>query len=176
MERTIILDIEKCVGCGACVVACEDQNDLFPEKGQPALRRIYQMEDPGDGRPEIRYASAGCRHCENSPCLVGCPTAAIYRDVRTDAVRIDRDRCIGCHSCALACPFGVPRYDLDDKMFKCDMCSDRVKEGLKPVCVKVCPFGALEYADPNAAPAEKERAYLNDLVGETRAARDERQR
>lgn len=174
MEKTIVLSIEKCVGCGACVVACQDQNDIYPEKGQPALRRIYQMEDKGEEVPYIQYVSAGCRHCDNSPCLIGCPTGAIYRDEKTRAICIDRDRCIGCHSCALACPFGVPRYDGDDRMYKCDMCTERVQAGLKPACVKVCPFGALTYEDPNAPQDDKERAYLSGLVDGARGARDAR--
>lgn len=174
MEKTLVLCLENCVGCGACVVACEDQNDIFPEKGEPAFRRIYQIEDQRDDDAPIQYVSAGCRHCDDSPCLIGCPTGAIYRDERTKAVRIDRDRCIGCHSCALSCPFGVPRYDRDDRMFKCDMCSDRVKAGLKPACVKVCPFGALRYEDPNAIQEDKERIYLGNLVDGTRQTRDVR--
>lgn len=174
MDKTLVLCVENCVGCGACVVACQDQNDIFPEKGQPALRRIYQIEEQGENAPDIHYVSAGCRHCDNSPCLIGCPTGAIYRDEKTNAVRINRDRCIGCHSCALACPFGVPRYDNDDRMYKCDMCSDRVKAGLKPACVKVCPFGALRYEDPNALQGDKERSFVGDLVDGARAARGER--
>ncbi len=174
MSRTILLDVSRCVGCGACVVACQDQNDLYPEQGKPALRRIYQVEH--DGRETvIQYFSAGCRHCDDSPCLIGCPTGAIYRDDVTSAVRINRDRCIGCHSCALACPFGVPRYDREDKMYKCYLCSERVEAGLKPACVKVCPFGALRFEEANDVQDDKERAYLTDVLdsglGASRAER-----
>ncbi|MCD8352372.1 MAG: 4Fe-4S dicluster domain-containing protein [Planctomycetaceae bacterium] len=172
MPKTIILNLDKCVGCGACVVACQDQNDLYPEQGLPALRRIYQIEENRADDGDITYASAGCRHCEDSPCFVGCPTGAIYRDDVTHAVRIDRDRCIGCHSCALACPFGVPRYDADDHLYKCDLCSDRVQAGLEPACVRVCPFEALRYEDANDVQVDKERNYLGTLVNGTRGARD----
>lgn len=172
MDKTLVFCLENCVGCGACVVACQDQNDVYPERGVPAFRRIYQLEEERDAedKTDIRYVSAGCRHCEDSPCLVGCPTGAIYREETTGAIRIDRDRCIGCHSCALACPFGVPRYDADDKMYKCDMCTERVLAGLKPACAKVCPFDAIRYEDPNAVQGDRERLYVDKLVESTLGA------
>ncbi len=164
MDKTLSLDISRCVGCGACVVACQDQNDLFPEQGLPAFRRVYQAESEGPSGPIIRYLSLGCRHCEDSPCLTGCPTGAIYRDEPTGAVLVDRDRCIGCHSCALACPFGVPRYDAEDLMRKCDLCSERLKAGLKQACVKACPFGALRWENPNQAQNDKERRWIDSMA------------
>ena len=142
MDKTIYLDLELCVGCGACAVACMDQNDIYPEKGQPALRRIYRVEGGEFPDAGIQYISAACVHCEDSPCVIGCPTGAITKDDRTGAIVVNKTPCIGCHSCALACPFGVPRYDQDDKMQKCNLCIERVEAGLEPACVRVCPVRA----------------------------------
>ncbi len=163
-HKALILDIERCVGCGACVVACLDQNDLEPDQGQPPYRRIYQLEENDDPAAPIRYASAGCFHCEDSPCLAGCPTGAIYRDGRVGAVVVNRDRCIGCHSCALACPFGVPRYDAEDRLAKCHLCADRVAAGYQPACVRACPFKALRHENPNDLQTGKERHYFAGLA------------
>ncbi len=168
MEKTLLLDMSRCVGCGACVVACQDQNDLFPEQGMPAFRRMYQIEDGGPSGSVIHYLTVSCRHCEDSPCLIGCPTGAIFRDEQTGAVLVDQARCIGCHSCALACPFGVPRYDADDLMRKCTLCHGRVRESLKPACVKACPFGALTYGSANAAQGSKEKQYLGTVSSTVR--------
>lgn len=164
MDSSIYVDVSLCAGCGACVVACMDQNDIYPEKGQPALRRIYTMEEGQSPDASILYVSAACMHCADSPCVIGCPTGAITRDAKTGAVLVNRDTCIGCHSCALACPFGVPRYDSQDKMHKCTMCVERVQAGLKPACVRVCPTGALKFQPINETLAEKEGRLVGSVV------------
>ncbi len=171
MEKTIYLDIERCVGCGACVIACMDQNDIYPEKGQIAFRTIYQLEDGHHPATEIFYMSVACMHCEDSPCITGCPTGAISRDAKTNAVVVNKDLCIGCHSCALACPFGVPRYDMDGKLQKCTMCTERVEAGLKPACVRVCPFDALKFEPINELQEDKQLKYVTNMVTGIRSSK-----
>lgn len=162
-EKALMLDPTLCVGCGACVVACMDQNDIQPET-VPPFRRIYQIEQGHWPQAFIQYMSMGCMHCEDSPCVVGCPTGAITRDVVTGSVMVNGNLCIGCHSCALACPFGVPRYDAEDKMHKCTRCHLRVAQGLEPACVRVCPFSALRFEDPNRAQGTKEYQQVLNLA------------
>jgi anaerobic dimethyl sulfoxide reductase subunit B len=164
MEKTIYLDIERCIGCGACSVACMDQNDILPERDQPSLRRIYQVEEGQYPNASIHWFSVACQHCEDAPCILGCPTGAIARDNRTHAVLVNRDLCIGCHSCALACPFGVPRYDKEDKMAKCNLCTERVEAGLQPACVRVCPLQALRFDDINQIQSEKQFKYAANII------------
>lgn len=171
MKKTIYLDKGLCVGCGACVVACMDQNDIYPEKGHPALRRIYSVEKEAFPNAGTRYVSASCRHCEDSPCAMGCPTGAITKDPKTKAVIVDRDLCIGCHSCAETCPFGVPRYDLEEKMQKCNLCTERVEAGLLPACVRICPMGALKFGDINTVMGEKEYQFAGNSAGRQPAFR-----
>lgn len=164
MEKTIYLDIERCSGCGACAVACMDQNDIYPEKGQFAFRMIFQVEEGQYPDASIHYVSLGCLHCEDSPCVIACPTGAIYRDKVTKAVVANRELCIGCHSCALACPFGVPRYDQEEKMHKCNLCAERVEAGLQPACVRVCAVQALRFEPINQIQTEKQFRFAVNTV------------
>ena len=105
----------------------------------------------------MRYVSLACMHCEDAPCVLACPTTALQRSGEPAVVRVDAGLCIGCHGCAIACPYGVPRFGADGRMHKCDLCADRVAAGLEPACVRVCPTGALRHGDPNALGLAVER-------------------
>lgn len=160
MSYSLILDVKRCSGCQACTVACLDQNDLFLEKKQDTWRHIVQLERGSFPEVQINYISITCLHCEDSPCVLGCPTGALLKDDKTGAVLIRQELCIGCHSCSLACPFGIPRYDKEGKMFKCNMCKDRIENGLEPACVHTCPTKALRFGEINAISQEKTDEFL----------------
>lgn len=137
-------DQDRCVACGACAVACMDQNDIDTAHGQKPFRRVSITEQAGeDGRIQRTYLSRSCMHCEDAPCAATCPAGCIWKDPETGLTLYDSARCIGCRSCAQACPFDAPSFRPDGTMAKCDGCVARVRAGLLPACVKVCPFGAL---------------------------------
>jgi Fe-S-cluster-containing dehydrogenase component len=167
MDKVLALNISLCSGCGTCAVACFDHNDIDVDK-QPAWRRVIQIENGSYPDVSITYVSAGCLHCHDSPCLMGCPTGAISRHGKTGAVLVDQNLCIGCRSCAMACPFGVPRYDSNDKMQKCQLCAGWVDSGREPACVRACPTGALEYQSSNRMMQEREDAFVGRLVSAAR--------
>jgi anaerobic dimethyl sulfoxide reductase subunit B len=133
-------DVSLCSACMACVVACQDQNDLDDE---PAFRKVTSYESGNASSAKISSLSIACAHCGDSPCLMVCPTGAIFKRDDSGTIHINRDLCVGCHSCQLACPFGAPKFLKDGKMAKCDLCYARVASGLQPACVKTCPTGAL---------------------------------
>ncbi len=143
MKMIFDLDLEKCVACGACSIACMDQNDIWPNKGDTPFRHVGII-DPIKSRPDskLTFLSIGCMHCENAPCIQACPVGCLSKNEMGLTV-YDNARCIGCHSCAMACPYGAPTYRSDGKMYKCDGCAERQKNGLEPACVRVCPTGAL---------------------------------
>ena len=158
----IDLDLERCVACYACVVACLDQHCDVNESG-PALRKAFRFEN-ADG--VIKCMSIGCMHCADAPCLAACPTGAIYRDAETSLVQVDSSVCIGCRSCLMACPFGAPQFTPENRMVKCDGCLERIRHGLEPVCVKTCPSGALSLVrenEPVRSGSLRRRVFGNEL-------------
>jgi anaerobic dimethyl sulfoxide reductase subunit B (iron-sulfur subunit) len=165
MSYALRLDLDRCVGCMACAVACMDQNDLEVGGEPTAWRQVFTVESGAYPEARLRYVSMACMHCEDAHCRMACPTGAICRDTATRAVRIDAQLCIGCHSCSIACPFGVPRFGRDGAMQKCDLCSARLEQGLEPACVRVCPSKALQYGDPNTMTLATETKAAARLAG-----------
>lgn len=139
MRMIFDLDMDKCVACGACAVACMDQNDIWPDRGDKPYRRIGTLEQKG---AELKYLSLACMHCDDAQCISACPVRCLKKDENGLTV-YDSSACIGCHSCAMACPHGAPSYGADGKISKCTGCAVRVENGLEPACVRVCPTRAL---------------------------------
>ena len=136
-------DISRCSGCMACVVACMDQNDL--PGNSVAYRHVTQLEKGEYPSVRISWVSLSCQNCTDAPCRVVCPRNAILRNPRNEIVDVYKDACIGCHSCAMVCPFGAPQFPSEGKMSKCDLCIDRVEHGMEPVCVHTCTTRALGF-------------------------------
>ena len=142
MKFKLYVDINRCTGCQTCTVACMDQNDLNPDGGDHARRTIYRIEQDNTSPSRGHYISMGCLHCENAPCIAGCPSGALQKE-QAGAVTTDASLCIGCRNCLMLCPFGIPRFNRSGKMQKCDLCRDRTEAGLIPACVRTCPTQAL---------------------------------
>ena len=103
-----------------------------------------------------------CMHCEDPACAMVCPADAIKKTHDGVVQSSLKPRCIGCTNCVYACPFGVPKYDVEiDQMMKCDMCYDRTSIGLKPMCATVCPSGALFFGTPEEIAAERGGTPIN---------------
>ena len=142
MKLYLDLDMENCSACGACAVACMDQNDIDPDRELP-FRNVFCVDRRDSAGVESVCASLSCMHCADAPCVPACPSACLAKDAETGFTLYDNQNCIGCHSCAMACPFGVPSFNSQGKMEKCDGCSVRLAHGMEPACVRVCPTGAL---------------------------------
>ena len=144
MEKMIFdFDPSKCTACLACVMACMDQNDIDAAHHQHPFRNAAELESEDGGSQKFSFLSVACMHCEDAPCVMGCPSSCLYKDPESGLTLYDNTNCIGCHSCAMACPFGAPSFNAEGKMEKCDGCVERLRRGMIPACVRVCPSGPL---------------------------------
>ena len=173
MKYLIELDPGRCVGCGACAVACMDQNDIVPARPQDLFRKIATIEIGHGPSTRFVYLSVACMHCDDAPCITACPSGCLRKDPDTGFTVYDNANCIGCRSCSLACPFAAPTFNADGKMQKCDGCVVRVQHGLAPACVSVCPFDALtcleEGEASKRAAAKSQYRFAESMVGKERA-------
>ncbi|MDP9055157.1 MAG: dimethyl sulfoxide reductase anchor subunit [Acidobacteriota bacterium] len=134
-------DMTKCIGCKCCVVACNEQN------GNPAdlnWRRVGEVEGGYYPNTQRHYLSMGCNHCVEPSCMIGCPVEAYTKDPVTGVVLHSAEACIGCQYCTWNCSYGVPQYNPERGVVgKCDMCHNRLSDGMAPACVNACPEGAI---------------------------------
>lgn len=167
----LVIDLDTCVGCQACVTACKgwndqgqglsDQNPYGADPSGAFLNRVhtYQVQ-PEEGTAQIIAFPRSCLHCEDAPCVPVCPTGASYKRVEDGIVLVNEDACIGCGLCAWACPYGARELDAaQGVMKKCTLCVDRIynenlpEEDREPACVRTCPTSARhfgDFADPDS--------------------------
>ena len=140
------VDLSRCIGCNSCTVSCKQWHDVAPGPAKPM--RVYQWETGVFPDVKLRMLPIMCYHCEKPACMEACENKAITKDEEYGAVLVDPDKCRGDRRCWAACPYGSPQFPEDGegiKMVKCTMCIDRLKEGLKPICVLSCSMRALEF-------------------------------
>lgn len=155
VTKRVLINLDRCIECGSCAAACYVSHANMPIVG--FARSGFAM------LPLI------CRQCKAASCVETCPVEAMVRD-ENGVVRRLLLQCIGCGSCAKACPFGVlpgapagvpGGFRSTDSMSghqiaKCDLCEDRTTgdDGAVPRCVAACPTGALVFADERDTSAE----------------------
>lgn len=173
----MVIDIEKCIGCGLCVQACKRENKVPPEpwyfrtwierfiikrapSGSVEQRGATVVDSPNGGfegfppspvpREQILksfFVPKLCNLCVRSPCTQSCPVGATF-DAPDGAVLIDKKYCIGCGFCIQACPYGCRFLNPITKTAeKCSLCYHRITRGKLPACVEVCPNGARIFGD-----------------------------
>lgn len=141
--RALMIEASSCIGCQTCMAACKLENNL-PAGPRPIVA-IQTGPLETDNGLVSHFLPTTCYHCDRPACVLACPTGAMQK--RDDGlVFSDPELCIGCQTCAVACPFGHPQLNpANGKIAKCDGCRQRVDAGLWPACALKCPTGALSY-------------------------------
>jgi sulfite dehydrogenase (quinone) subunit SoeB len=162
----LVIDLNVCVGCQACVTSCKEWNtsgesgslaDFNPYDADPSgtfFNRVQTFEAGSFPDAETIHFPKSCLHCEDPPCVPVCPTGASYKRKEDGLVLVDFDRCIGCKYCAWACPYGARELDeARREMTKCTLCVDRIHDehlserDRQPACVLACPTSARLFGD-----------------------------
>ncbi len=158
-----LCDVERCIDCNGCVIACKEGNKIPVGINR---RRVVTINE---GKPGEKSVSIACMHCSDAPCIAVCPVKAIYQ--REDGiVLVNKEVCIGCGYCFMACPFGAPQFPSGQvfgargAMDKCTFCAggpvetfsekerelygqNRIAEGKPPLCAAMCSTKALMAGD-----------------------------
>ncbi len=190
-----LVDLTRCVGCRKCEEECARVNELpaperpncqctiFEKNRRPdddaftVVNRYFTGRIDNFNKPVPTYAKVQCMHCQDPACVSACIVGALTKD-ETGAVRYNKDKCIGCRYCMVACPFEIPAYEYDDpitpKVMKCTFCYDRIsKDGGLPGCAGICPTEAITFGKRSTLlkvgkkrVKENPGIYLDHIYGE----------
>lgn len=150
-QLALMMDVDRCIGCHACTVACQNEHH------DPREVKRIRVPTVGSGHHDIPagtypnvwmyFQPRMCQHCTDAPCILSCPFDAIHKGP-DGVVRIVDADCTGCWACVPACPYDVISVNDDERVVAiCDLCSDRLAAGLRPACVGACPGDALFFGD-----------------------------
>jgi formate dehydrogenase iron-sulfur subunit len=172
MEKGVLVDLTRCIGCRGCQVACKEWNEKDVRKtvfkgdftnpvklSSDCFTNIKFVETQKKGKIGWSFVKKQCMHCKEPACVSVCPVAALKKTAAGPVV-YEFDKCIGCRYCMMACPFHIPKYEWESNdpwVQKCSFCSERIADGMEPACTKVCPTGTLHYDDYDKVVAEAKR-------------------
>lgn len=161
-KYTMIFDKRRCVGCNACVVACQQNYDLPPEN----KLNWVSVEEEGDF-PNITldFHPQLCAHCDRPTCIEPCPVAHATFKTKEGYVLVNEELCIGCSACVPSCPYGARSMNADtNKAVKCSFCANLVEFGEEPVCVRTCPTRARIFGDAEDSNSEVAKILSSNEV------------
>ncbi len=177
----VLIDLTRCTGCEACVLACKQSNGLANAQ-TTAITLDHNAYSCLESHPlnegGVAYVKRQCMHCLQPACVSACTVGALQKTAAGPVV-YDDSKCIGCRYCQYACPFGVPTFDWDNPLgliHKCQFCQARLVGGQSPACTAACPNGALRFgrreellAQAHAQIQSNPGRYVDHVYGEHEA-------
>ena len=140
--KRVYVNEKWCLGCHLCEYNCAYANSGLSSMAKLKGVKIYpRIRVEGDD--SISYA-VSCRHCTDPICIKSCISGALSRD-ENGTVVIDHERCVGCLTCVLVCPYGAVTQDGEGAAVKCELCLKNSSG--EPACVKGCPNNAIVYEE-----------------------------
>ena len=150
-QSAIITDLNRCVGCLACTVACKAVNNV--PVGAFWIKTLRVGPNPIEGGSgdwpdvEMYFLPIQCQHCADPECVKVCPTGASHK-AADGTVQIDKSKCIGCQFCAMSCPYNVRYLNEEERVVeKCTLCEQKIAQGELPQCVAQCGSRARFFGD-----------------------------
>lgn len=151
MAKALAIDYERCTGCRLCELVCSVKHEGV---SNPARSRIRIVKWEWEGI----YVPVVCSQCDPAPCIAMCTTNARQRDEGMGRITLDYDRCIGCKTCIVACPFGATGFDpVSQRVIACDLCDG------DPECAKFCTTGAIRYVEASQINQERQLDFARKL-------------
>jgi formate dehydrogenase iron-sulfur subunit len=160
MTKAIFIDTTVCTGCRGCQAACKQWHDLPaeetenrgtyqnpPDLSAQTYKLLRMREEEIDGKLQWLFFPDQCRHCVEAPCKdTAMYEEAIYQDTASGAIIYTMaTRELNAEEIIESCPYNIPRKAADGVLAKCDLCINRVRNGMVPACVKTCPTGAMNF-------------------------------
>ena len=144
MKLGFLVDLNLCMGCKGCEIACKVENEVPLSSWRLRVKYVDVGTFPDTKRT---YTPLRCNHCADAPCARICPVSALHY-LENGIVNVDKERCIGCAGCVMACPYGAIYIDPETNTAdKCTYCAHRIAGGLMPSCVVACPVEANIFGD-----------------------------
>jgi carbon-monoxide dehydrogenase iron sulfur subunit len=152
-QKVLVVDQQKCTGCRLCELVCSVHHTGASNPSRSRIK-VVKWEHVGV------YLPMTCNHCEKAYCVEVCPTKACHRELENNnRVVIDKNLCIGCRTCIVACPFGHPFFDVQERVtVKCDFCDG------DPKCVAFCDMKAVAYVDADMIQVAKKREAATKFI------------